>query len=301
MPKQNNASYENCISELHSRYDARGVKTSAEREAKGQIKKEMSAPNAYLISRMNRSSVSENYRNGEYNGQKYMTTGDFLKYYNNRKDRNSLYRVPAQPIEKAKTKEFKAPTQRPVENVAEPAARVQAPQRPAARPDAKVRRYDPAAKTIEMPSVVTQKGVRAKVNKIVNKWFPREDKKENTTSFKRDVPVAAIALIVSSTIAMTMIIGSTVMASQANMKVSDLKYDIDYLEEESIMLEEKLMKKEDLAEIKEYAEDNLGMISKDYVAAEYISISSEESAKSYGDEEKSMVDFSTLLSAIFGE
>ena len=91
------------------------------------------------------------------------------------------------------------------------------------------------------------------------------------------------------------------MASQANMKVSDLKYEIEVLSEESGMLEEKLMKKENLAEIKEYATENLGMISKDYVSAEYISISAENSVETHGDREIGAVDFSTLLSAIFGE
>ena len=67
------------------------------------------------------------------------------------------------------------------------------------------------------------------------------------------------------------------------------------------MLEEKLMKKENLAEIKEYATENLGMISKDYVSAEYISISSESSVENHGDRDAGAVDFSTLLSAIFGE
>ncbi len=298
MPKQNNASYENCINQLHSRYDDRGVKKSAEREASGQIKKEMSAPNAYLVTRMNRRSAAENYRNGEFNGQKYMTTGDFLKYYNNRKDRYNIYKMPEKsaPVQ---TKEFAAPSQKSAQkqNSAPAAQRgsetiVQKAQK---------KQYNPYAATIEMPSIKDQKGVRAKVANLVNKWFPREDRKEQTQSFKRNVPVAAIALIISSTIAMTMIIGSTVMASQANMKVSDLKYEIESLEAESIVLEEKLMKKEDLAAIKEYATENLGMISKDYVAAEYISISADEVVESYGEEENTKVDFSALLSSIFGD
>ncbi len=300
MPKQNNASYNNCITELHTRYEDRGVKASASREAAAQINKETSAPNAYLVSRMRRSSAAENYRNGEFNGQKYMTTGDFLKYYNNRKDKFPIQSVAAPKSETAQTKEFKRPVEA-VEHRSESAPRAVRQERTMARPAMKRDKYDPGAKTIEMPSVVEQKGVRAKVNKIINKWFPKEDKKENTTTFKRDVPVAAIGLILSATIAMTMIIGSTVMASQASMEVSNLEYEIEVLKEEGSMLEEKLMKKEDLTEIKAYATENLGMISKDYVEADYISISSENSVESYEKEQNGTVDFSTLLSAIFGE
>ena len=299
MPKQHNASYENCISELHSRYDGRGVKVNAAREASGQIRRETSMPNAYLVSRMNRDSVSAQYRNGEYNGQKYMTTGDFLKYYNNRKAPSAPVAPVVPKSQKAQTKEFKrAPVNR---EVRQPNPMSAVGEKTVVRPAVNSDRFDSKAKTIRMPSVAQQKGIRAKVSKMVNKWFPAEDRKEQTTTFKRNVPVAVIGLILTSTIAMTMIIGSTVMASQANMKVSDLKYEIDVLSEESYMLEEKLMKKENLAQIKEYATENLGMISKDYVSAEYISISSENSVENHKDEGIGAVDFSTLLSAIFGE
>ena len=165
----------------------------------------------------------------------------------------------------------------------------------------KSNRFDPNADTIVLPSVKDQRGLRAKIGQMVKKWFPKDDKKENTTTFKRNVPVAAIGLIVSATLAMTMIIGSGVMASQANINVSDLKYEINTLSEEQAMLEEKLMKKENLSEIKEYATEQLGMISQDYVASEYISGSSENTVDDYTENNEGTVDFSTLLSAIFGE
>ena len=298
MPKQI-TSYENCIEKLQSKYEDRGVKASAQSEAKVQIKREMSSPNAYFVSRMNRTSVAENYRNGELNGQKYMTTGDFLKYYNNRKVTYPLHTVAASKSEAAQTKEFKcAPTTEQTaqhrNSASQPRAQV------AAQKPMKAGRFDPNARTIEMPSIAQQKGLREKAKKFVDKWFPKEDKKDSTTSFKR-IPVAMIGLIISSTIAMTMIIGSTVMASSANVKVSDLKHEVSALLSEEAMLEEKLTRKENLDEIKTYATENLGMISKDYVAAEYISISSDDVVVNHENEEKESVDFSTLLSAIFGE
>lgn len=299
MPNRNNASYENCINELHSRYDGRGVKVSAEREAASQVKRENAAPNAYLVSRMGKRPVSENYRNGEYNGQKYMTTGDFLKYYNNRKDRFDIYKMPERKSAPVQTKEFTPEKPRQAEVAAHKPNQPKSAETLVIR--AQKKQYNPTAPTIAIPSVREQKGVRAKVANLVEKWFPKEDKKQQTGVYKRSIPVAAIGLIISSTIAMTMIIGSTVMASGANIRVSELKYEVEALEEESLMLSEKLMKKEDLAEIKAYATENLGMISKDYVAAEYISISSEESVESYGEDEEVEVDFATLLSSIFGD
>lgn len=302
MPKNINESYDNCISKLQSRYEDRGVKANAQNEAKVQIKKEMSSPNAYLISRMNRPSVAENYRNGEYNGQKYMTTGDFLKYYNSRKDSFNISKISIPKGDAAQTKEFKsapAAEVRPVDQ-----AQVAAPQQRVAtnaQRSKKISKFDPNARTIEMPSVAQQKGLRQKVGKLVDKWFPKEDKKENTATFKRSVPVAAIGLIISSTIAMTMIIGSSVMASHANLEVSDLKYEIAALEKESDVLDEKLTKKENLDEIKAYATENLGMISKDYVSAEYVSDSSEQKVVRHGDESQENIDFSNLLSSILGE
>ncbi len=302
MPNnRKNASYENCINELHSRYDGRGLSASADREAAAQIKRENAAPNAYLVSRMSKRPVSENYRNGEFNGQKYMTTGDFLKYYNTRKDRFDIHKMPDKKPAAAQTKEFVSPARQ--DSAPIPAQKRAKPQTGSETivVRAQKKHYNPEAPTIAIPSIREQKGVRAKVTGLINKWFPREDKKEETAVFKRNIPVAAIALIISSTIAMTMIIGSTVMASEANLKLSDLRYEVEALEAESSVLEEKLMKKEDLAEIKAYATDTLGMISKDYVAAEYISISSDESIQSFGEEEKAQVDFVALLSSIFGD
>ena len=299
MPKQN-TSYDNCISKLQSKYEDRGVKASAQSEAKVQIKREMSSPNAYFVSRMNRPSVAENYRNGEFNGQKYMTTGDFLQYYNSRKVTYPLHTVAVSKSETAQTKEFKcAPSHEPQVAQHQSAPLQQRANANTQKPR-KASHFDPNARTIEMPSIAQQKGLRAKVKKFADKWFPKEDKKESTTSFKR-IPVAMIGLIISSTIAMSMIIGSTVMASSANVKVSDLKHEVSALLSEEAMLEEKLTRKENLDEIKAYATENLGMISKDYVAAEYISISSDDVVVNHENEEKESVDFSTLLSAIFGE
>ena len=302
MPKNSNASYDNCISKLQSRYEDRGVKANAQNEAKVQIKKEASAPNAYLVSRMNRPSAAENYRNGEYNGQKYMTTGDFLKYYNSRKDTFNISKISIPKGDAAQTKEFRstpAVEARSAEQArsATPQARAQV----SAQKPKKGSRFDPNARTIEMPSIAQQKGLRQKVGKLVDKWFPKEDKKENTATFKRSVPVAAIGLIISSTIAMTMIIGSSVMASQATLEVSDLKYEIAALEKESCALDEKLTKKENLDEIKAYATENLGMISKDYVSAEYVCVSAEQKVVRHGDESQENIDFSNLLSSILGE
>ena len=303
MPKQNNASYNNCISQLHARYDGRGVKVGVQRDTAVQIKKENAEPNAYFVSRMGRNSVNENYRNGEYNGQKYMTTGDFLKYYNTRKERYCAPTVEIPKSETAQTKEFKRVAQQsaPVEQRQSVPQQQQSKFKTVARPAMKSSRFDPNADTIVLPSVKDQRGLRAKIGQMVKKWFPKEDKKENTTTFKRNVPVAAIGLIISGTLAMTMIIGSGVMASQANINVSDLKYEISTLSEEQAMLEEKLMKKENLSEIKEYATEQLGMISQDYVASEYISGSSENTVDDYTEKDGETVDFSTLLSAIFGK
>ncbi|MBQ8387409.1 MAG: hypothetical protein IJX46_00605 [Clostridia bacterium] len=307
MPKQNNTSYNACMSELHARYSDRGVKASAGREAAGQMKREASGPNAYLISRVSRNADSAAYRNGEFNGQKYMTSGDFLKYYNNRKTVGGYARPVVQSGDKAQTKEFRRAPQvndlsrQPARNPAD-TGRMSAVKQSGTvtMPASKASRFDPNAETIVLPSVKEQKSLRSRINRLVRKWFPKEDKKEETTTFKRNVPVAAIGLIVSASLAMTMIIGSSVMASEANVEVSDLKYDISVLKEEGETLEERLSRKENLAEIKDYATNQLGMISKDYVASEYLALSGDDSVESYEEDEGVNVDLSTLLSGIFG-
>jgi len=293
---KNNNSYNNCINQLHARYEGRGVAANMSKELRAQEKREAAEPNAYMIARMNKGGVSDKYRNGDFNGQKYMTTGDFLKYYNTHKNPTPAAVQPKRPA--PITKEFKKPT------VSVPEIRTIDTTRPPKKIDGAyttvskaVTKYDPQADTIVMPAQKTKKKVGKRVSSLFAKWFPSESKTEKTAAYKKNVPVAMIGLIISVSIAMTMIIGTSVMSSKAQSEIGDIKYEISTLEAEADMLEEELVKRENLAEIYEYATNELGMINSDYVSSVYLGAGEEDSVNGTETEEQNM---SALLSAMFG-
>lgn len=280
MSGRGNDSYNNCMNRLHERYNGEAARS-----------------NIYF-SKSEREVSEGDYRNGDYNGQKYMTSGDFIKYYNNRKAESVS---PYMHTPTANTKEFKRP-----------AARQQTPAREAARPTsaapvqrasvggstvvmpAAKRNYDSDADTIVMPAKSSVKSVRNRVKKMFDKWFA-SDENEKTTKIKKKMPVAAITLLASLSIAMTMIVGTGVMLSGARAEAGNVKYEIKQLESEQDFLEEELVKKDDLAMIEEYATSRLGMIREDYVSSVYLQAGEGDSVE--GKEESG---FSALLSAIFG-
>lgn len=292
------------MTQIHARYNGRGTPVNAAKEVSSRIAKENAGPNAYLVARMNQSSVTDQYRNGEHNGQKYMTTGDFLKYYNQHKSTVSVYGAPKRAAS-SQTKEFarpKAATPQSASPAAPRNANVQKNVRPVREStDEKTRRinrYDPKADTIVMPARKTTNKIMNRIITLKEKWFPAEDKNEKTAVFKKNLPVAAIGLIFSVAAAMTVIVSTTVMASEAQLKLSEVKYDIECLQAEKDQLEEELVKKEDLAMIKEYAENELGMIRQDYVSSVYIEIGEEDSVN---ENETFDGDMSAILAAIGGK
>lgn len=294
---KSNNSYNNCINQLHARYEGRGVSASVSKELRAQEKREAAEPNAYMIARMNKGGVSDKYRNGDFNGQKYMTTGDFLKYYNTHKNPTPVAVQPKRPA--PVTKEFKKPA------VSAPEVRTIDTSKPPKKIDGTyttvskaVTKYDPKADTIVMPAQKAKRKVKKRVSALIAKWFPNEGKTEKNESYKKNIPVAVIGLIISMSIAMTMIIGTSVMSSKAQTEIGNLKYEVSELEAEADILEEELVKREDLAEIYEYATNELGMINSDYVSSVYIEVSEGDSVNGEGCEERNM---SALLSAMFGE
>ena len=278
MSGRGNDSYNNCMNRLHERYNGESARS-----------------NIYF-SKSERAVSEGNYRNGEFKGEKYMTSGDFIKYYNNRKaDAVSPYmHTPT-----ANTKEFKRPARPAAAQTARPEAQMPSArvtvtaQKTSVMPVAR-KHYDENADTIVMPAVNSGKKIKNRVKKMFDKWFGA-DENEKTTKIKRKMPVAAITLLASLSIAMTMIVGTTVMLSGARAEAGNAKYEIKQLEKERDYLEEELVKKDDLAMIEEYATSRLGMIREDYVSSVYLQAGEGDSVE--GVEESG---FSALLSAIFG-
>ena len=70
-----NSSYERCMAELRARYSKRGVNAGVKHSSESveKIDEEISFERV--------SFVSDEYRSGSYNGNKYMTSDDFVRYF----------------------------------------------------------------------------------------------------------------------------------------------------------------------------------------------------------------------------
>ncbi len=270
--------------------------------AENRVRREVPQPNAYLIAKMNsKSGVSDNFRHGEYNGQKYMTTGDFLRYYN----RNS---APVSPTVQQKratavTKEFKRPVPSPhsasnyTPAVAEKEnVRIRTAEK--ATVTRAVKKYDPKADTIVMPAHKSAGKVKSRIAKMMAKWFPQESKNEKTESQKRSFPVAVVGLIISLSVAMTVIVSTSVLTSKSQAEMSGLKDEIAALEAEDAYLEEELIKRDDLAYIIGYATEELGMIKENYGSSVYLELGEGNSASGGTETDE---NFTALLAAMFSE
>lgn len=297
--QKKNASYDNCMNQLHTRYNSRGVVANAEKERRSLDKKESaSAPNAYFIAKMNRGSVSDTYKNGEFNGQKYMTTNDFLKYYNNHKETvpaSVQIRRPA-PV----TKEFARPK---TEVAAKANVDTQSPSYVRVRNDDErrsrpIKKIDPKADTIVMPAKKSSNNIKDRVKRLFNKWFPADSKNEKKTEAKKNIPVAAIGLLISLSVAMTLIVSTSVMAQNSAKELDNTRYEISQLKKQEALLNEELTKREDLDAIEDYASKKLGMIKREYVASSYIELGEGNSVN--GQAENNGKELAAILSAMFG-
>lgn len=297
------------VDQLCNKFKGRGAAANAKAEADRQITSEREAPNAYFVARMDRGEISARFRTGEYNGKKYMTTGDFLeKYKTHRTEAGEMY-VPHKPS--VNTREFKksraqspAPAMPRTEGTA--SAGVAERRAPASGAAAyathsahRAQRHDPHADTIIMPATKTTGKIKGRVAKLFATWFATDgEKRSNEPKKKKNVPVAMIGFLVSVAAAMSMIVGTTVMSSDSQSEVASLKSEIKALEAERLQLEEELVKKDDLVMISTYAEEKLGMIRMDYVSAVYLP--ARENDDVYAVTDDGGEGFASLLSAIYG-
>lgn len=84
--KLGNESYTRCVAALKEKYSGRGIGQSMQKEVKDQSRTQGTAKNASgsFSSYDARSKSVSNYRSGEYEGGKYMTSDDFVRYFKNR-------------------------------------------------------------------------------------------------------------------------------------------------------------------------------------------------------------------------
>ena len=267
-------SYNRCIAELRSRYKGRGVSNNFRNEMAAQSAKESlgSATEGYILFD-SRSKIGDQYRSGEYNGSRYMTSDDFVRYF---KSKRAFY----------------MPSALKAQNEAAEAAK-----KNSAVPERK------GARSGMIPSESSSKeghmqGLRSAAIEFVKKWFPLESREGRIEKTHFRFPMAAVSSMAVFVISLGMIVGGSVMVGNASAEVGRLNSEIAVLEAERSDLEGKLDLKYNINDVEKDAKE-LGMIKREYADNEYIEAERKEKVEIYGEDEDRDLDLAALL-ASFG-
>ena len=270
-----NDSYNRCIAELRSRYRGKAISNNAKHEAAALRERDAleatSEREEYLLFD-SRSNIADSYRSGVYNGSRYMTSDDFVRYF---KSRRAFY-CPST----YKSVEAEAAG---VENSAVPA------------------RKNGASSSSLTPSESGSKeshiqGLIATVKKFAAEWFPVERKEGRSEGRKFKLPVSAMAGIAVFAISMTLIVSGSVLVGTSEGEVGKLDSQIASLKAEKADIEGKLDLKYTVEQIEADAKA-MGMIKRQYANNEYVTLEDDDEIVIYDDGKEENLGLSALLSA----
>ncbi len=267
-----NDSYNRCLSELRERYRGRGISENVKTEAAQQRRNEAAsraiAPGAYVLFD-SKSKIADTYRSGEYNGSKYMTSEDFVRYF---KSRRAFY-MPQ--LEKEKLPEDAERSGVAVRKTAGRSGLV---------------RSESDGKEAHLQNTISALKVFA------DKWFPIERKEGRTQVGKFQFPAAAVTGLAVFAVSLGLIVSGSVMTGSASGKVGRLKTEVATLEASQNELQSVLDSKYNIDEIEAEARA-MGMVKRQIADNEYITVDGEEQIVVYEDGEEEKMGLISLLAA----
>ncbi len=271
MAQNINDSYTRCICELRARYKGRGIANSigASESAQARIADNAQAANESYVLFDSRTNIADSYRSGVYNGSKYMTSDDFVRYF---KTRRAFY-MPEAVRAKQQAEE----------------AAVVAPQK---KTFGRGRRESSKQDTKEGHL----SGLISAAKEIVKEWLPMEAGEFKLQWKLTRLPTAAMSALAVFTISLGLIVGGSVMIGNASGELGGLNSEIASLEETQTELESKLSMKYDINQLKNEVED-MGMIKMGHADNQYITIDSDCDVIVYDKEDKETTPLMALLSA----
>lgn len=232
------------------------------------------------------------YNTGRVISSHPMTLDEFSAQYRAR----SAYRESAQTVAAARSNMQSALPR--TEAVRSSGAAVRTPVNGAAK-NTQLRTAAPASKKRAESSAVVKKEASMPQRRAV-KEAPHTKINLGTLGKNfRHLPVATILVVVACAVSLMFIVGSSVMLSDASNEYLDLQSEVSKLAKQESELSIALEMKNNLRTIESIAVDKLGMVSKDLISKQYISLTDEDVIETY-DEENTNVGLSTLLSAIRG-
>ena len=263
-----NDSYNRCIAELRTRYRGRAVSSSVKDEA--VVNDDKNAITESYILFDSRSKIADTYRSGEYNGSKYMTSEDFVRYF---RSRRAFYMPSAQKAQEAKAEEAANASVPQRKNGASPASPAESGSK-----EGHIERLLSVAKSLFV------------------KWFPIERREGRSEGARSKFPVPVLAGIAVFAISMSLIVSGSVMVGDATAIVGKLDSEIATLEAEKSDLEGKLDLKYTVEQIEADAKA-LGMVKREYADSEYVTIKDDDEINIYDDGKEENISLASLLSA----
>ncbi len=262
MSVEMNESYYRCLDELRTRYKGRGVAGN-----KAGLPSEKKQAEDYLLFD-SKSKIADCYRSGVYNGSKYMTSDDFVRYFKHRREFN-MPEALVRKQQEAVLDETALPTKR----ISQKGMRESS--------DSK----EGHLKTL-ISALITLK----------DKWFQPEPTEGRQQQGRFRLPVAAMSGLAVFTLSLGLIVGGSVMIGSASGEVGRLNSEISVLEARQDDLEGKLDLKYNINEIEEDAK-NLGMIKREHADNQYIPVEGDNEVIVYEGNEDKNVGLSALLAA----
>ena len=286
-----------------------------------------SAAKIYMMNRMQKESVADNYRSGNNNGQRYMTSEDFVTYFRSREEKSSTAAksqakastattAPKQmssardqrPGEILRSASGQMPTkesvrrtnQQPRSNIAE-AVRINKTITPRMPLSEDVKIYTPSGKAkknfeTRVFSAIDPKNVD-RIKAVANDWLPKEEIVVAKTERKDKSFKGMLLGIAGVAISLMLIVSGSVMINEATRDVKKLENEVRELAREEEILKLELDMKNDVNVLRDKAVGELGMIDKEYVEAFYLNTMGADGIESFENEKTKNVGFSTILSA----
>jgi hypothetical protein len=247
------------------------AKSEAAEQVRNEARTRSLAPGSYVLYD-SRSKIADVYRSGEYNGSKYMTSDDFVRYF---KSRRAFY---SPSLEKEKL---------PEEAELRGAA---AQKRGKGASRAGLVSGESGGKEGHLQTAISA------LKLFREKWFPVERKEGRVNVGGYRMPVAAMSGIAVFAVSLGLIVGGTVMLGNASGEVSSLNSTISVLEAKQGELQEKLDVKYNIDEIEAEAK-RLGMVKRQTVDNKYIESNRGEQIIVYEDGEGEKIGLASLLAA----
>lgn len=265
MSVEMNDSYNRCLNELRTRYKGRGISENMRNEA---ARLEKSDAESYLLFD-SRSNIADYYKSGVYNGSKYMTSDDFVRYFRSRREFNMPEALRRKQEQLAIVDETSLPSRRIAGRGV---------------------RESSDSKEGHLKTLISA------LKELKDKWLPTEPVEGRMQRGRFKMPVAAMSGLAVFTISLGLIVGGSVMIGNASGEVGRLNSEISVLEAKQTDLEGKLDLKYNINEIEEDAR-SLGMIKREHADNQYVPVEGDNEVIVYEENEDKNVGLAALLAA----